>query len=180
MFAVRPFWSRNWTFVFIQVSIQSRSKIRSLNNIEIKHDFLCINICWGPREVLKPETERKNTLPANVSRAKTNFTVTVHFTYDDVSFYDGPVTRRNSRALIALLIHGFVLVKTWLWIASGTAFNAFLHCYMTEEKSVSWLVQFSWINLCVNLKTGSNLSYINISFSRLILLIYFHIRLLDS
>ena len=114
-------------------------------HVGIKHDFLCINICWGPREVLKRETERKNTLPANVSRAKTNFTVTVHFTYDDVSFYDGPVTRLNSRALIALLIHGFVLVKTWLWTASGTVFNAFLHCYMTEEKSVSWLVQFSWI-----------------------------------
>ena len=25
--------------------------------IEIKHDFLCINICWTPREVLKPEHE---------------------------------------------------------------------------------------------------------------------------
>ena len=27
-------------------------------NIGIKHDFLCINICWAPREVLKPEPER--------------------------------------------------------------------------------------------------------------------------
>ena len=24
-----------------------------------KHDFLCINICWVPREVLKPEPERR-------------------------------------------------------------------------------------------------------------------------
>ena len=32
---------------------------RSLpTNIGIKHGFLCINICWGPREMLKPEPER--------------------------------------------------------------------------------------------------------------------------
>ena len=28
-------------------------------NIGIKHDFLCINICWAPRKVLKPEPERQ-------------------------------------------------------------------------------------------------------------------------
>ena len=28
-------------------------------NIGIKHDFLCINICWALREVLKPEPERR-------------------------------------------------------------------------------------------------------------------------
>ena len=28
-------------------------------NVGIKHDFLCINICWAPREVLKPEHERQ-------------------------------------------------------------------------------------------------------------------------
>ena len=27
--------------------------------IGIKHDFLCINICWAPREVLKPEPGRR-------------------------------------------------------------------------------------------------------------------------
>ena len=27
--------------------------------IEIKHDFLCINVCWAPREMLKPEPERR-------------------------------------------------------------------------------------------------------------------------
>ena len=26
--------------------------------IGIKHDFLCINICWAPREMLKPEPDR--------------------------------------------------------------------------------------------------------------------------
>ena len=29
------------------------------DSIGIKHDFLCINICWIPREVLKPEPERQ-------------------------------------------------------------------------------------------------------------------------
>ena len=29
--------------------------IITLPNIGIKHDFLCINICWAPREVLKSE-----------------------------------------------------------------------------------------------------------------------------
>ena len=28
-------------------------------NIGIKHDFLCNNICWAPREVLKPKAERR-------------------------------------------------------------------------------------------------------------------------
>ena len=27
------------------------------NNIGIKHDFLCINGCWAPREMLTPESE---------------------------------------------------------------------------------------------------------------------------
>ena len=29
------------------------------NKIGIKHDFLCISICWAPREVLNPEPERR-------------------------------------------------------------------------------------------------------------------------
>ena len=40
----------------------------------IKHDFICINICWAPREVLKPEPERwgfqhlpRGTVDVNVS-----------------------------------------------------------------------------------------------------------------
>ena len=28
-------------------------------NIGIKHDFLCINFCLAPREVLQPEPERR-------------------------------------------------------------------------------------------------------------------------
>ena len=40
--------------------------------IGIKHDFLCINICWALREVLKPEPERRGLQhlprsPADVS-----------------------------------------------------------------------------------------------------------------
>ena len=29
------------------------------DNIGIKHNFLCINICWAMKEVLKPEPERR-------------------------------------------------------------------------------------------------------------------------
>ena len=32
-------------------------------NIGIKHGFLCINICWAPREMLKPEPERRGFQP---------------------------------------------------------------------------------------------------------------------
>ena len=28
-------------------------------NIGLKHDFICIYICWTPREVLNPEPERR-------------------------------------------------------------------------------------------------------------------------
>ena len=34
-----------------------------INNIGIKHGFLCINICWAPREMLKPEPERRGFRP---------------------------------------------------------------------------------------------------------------------
>ena len=146
--------------------------------IGIKHDFLCINICWAPREVLKPEASLKgkgfNTtwgaqqmlmyqksmfdhyyciktcffclktlekllqkvlftctyngaekhftckcFENTVSRTKTNVIATVQFTDDDISFYDVPgmLIRKNAKPYInstwiALLIHGFVLVKT--------------------------------------------------------------------
>ena len=53
------------------------------------------------------------------SRAKTNIIATVYFTDDDVSFYDGPgmlISKTGKPCInntwIALLIHGFVLVKT--------------------------------------------------------------------
>ena len=32
-------------------------------SIGIKHGFLCINICWAPREMLKPEPERRRLQP---------------------------------------------------------------------------------------------------------------------
>ena len=32
-------------------------------NIGIKHGFLCINICWAPREMLQPEPERRGFQP---------------------------------------------------------------------------------------------------------------------
>ena len=38
--------------------IHHRRAVDITYNIGIKHDFLCINICWALREVLKPEPER--------------------------------------------------------------------------------------------------------------------------
>ena len=166
-------------------------------NIGIKHDFLCINICWAPREVLKAKGSGFNTSRGTqqmlmyqnsmfdryycrktffslektlekllqkflftctyngaekhitcerfknvASRAKTNLIATVHFTDDHISFYDGPGMLIHKTAkpcinstCIALLIHGFVLVKIWLLIACDIAFYAiimfiiWLHCY---------------------------------------------------
>ena len=34
-------------------------KIFKSFNIGIKHGFLCVNICWAPREMLKPEPESR-------------------------------------------------------------------------------------------------------------------------
>ena len=53
------------------------------------------------------------------SRAKTNVIATVHFTDDDVSFYHRMLIRETAKLCInsmwiALLVHGFVLVKTCL------------------------------------------------------------------
>ena len=172
------------------------------NNIGIKHDFLCINIHWTPRAVLKPKPERrgsqhlprgpadvnvsekhvwslllyrnifslenfvenasksyfpvpimarKATLPANVLKSPlpgqiltscwrheiTFAAVHVHVTDDNVSFCDGPRMRIRktakpciNSAWIALLIHGFVQVKTWLLIACDTAFYAIKVIYL--------------------------------------------------
>ena len=64
---------------------------------------------------------RKRTLPAKASRTKTNVIATMHFTYHDVSFYDGPgmLIRKTAKPYInSTLIHGFVLdKKTWQLIA---------------------------------------------------------------
>ena len=58
---------------------------------------------------------------------------TVHATDADVTFYDGPGMNTVKAAKqvynstwIALLKHGFVLVKTWLLIACGTGFYAIM------------------------------------------------------
>ena len=58
---------------------------------------------------------------------------TVLFTDDNISFYDGPgmlickiAKPCINSILIALLIHGFVLVKTWLLKACDTAFYAII------------------------------------------------------
>ena len=58
-------------------------------------------------------------LTSPLSRAKTNIIATMHFTDDDDSFYDGPgmlICKPTKPCInstcIALLIHGFVLVKT--------------------------------------------------------------------
>ena len=67
------------------------------------------------------------------SWAKTNVIATEHFTDDDVSFYNGPrmLIRKTAKLCInsmwiVLLIHGFVLVKTWLLKACDTAFYAII------------------------------------------------------
>ena len=59
----------------------------------------------------------------------------VHATDADVTFYDGPgmhivkaAKQVYNSTWIALLKHGFVLVKTWLLIACGTGFYAIIKC----------------------------------------------------
>ena len=58
---------------------------------------------------------------------------TVHAIDSDITFYDGPGMHTVKAAKqvynstwIALLKHGFVLVKTWLLIACGTGFYAII------------------------------------------------------
>ena len=58
----------------------------------------------------------------------------MHVTDSDVTFCDGPgmLTVKAAKQVynstrIALLTHGFVLVKTWLLIACGTGFYAIIH-----------------------------------------------------
>ena len=84
--------------------------------IGIKNDFLCINISRG----------------------------TMHVTDDDVSFCDGPgmLIRKNAKPYInstwiALLIHGFVPVKTWLLIACDTAFYVPAFFWSVQRTQIS-------------------------------------------
>ena len=181
-------------------------------NIGIKHDYLCINVCWAPREVVLqhlrgaqqmlmyqesmfdiyfikhffarklrrncfkkfflpvPIMAWKSMLPANItplSRAKTNVITAVHFTDDDVSFYNGPgmVTSKTAKqsinsTWIALLIHGFVLVKTWLLIACNTAFYAIIivkHGIWQLSFKDTKMPEISW-NSIENMETVCNLS----------------------
>ena len=57
----------------LRINRQGQVKYLQLpSNIAIKHDFLCINICWAPREAFKPKPERRGFQhlprgPANVN-----------------------------------------------------------------------------------------------------------------
>ena len=92
-----------------------------------------------------PTMGRKSMLPVNVlkmllpgQRLTSSWDheitfVTVHVTNDDVSFCDGPgmINLKTAKPCInsmwiALLIHGFVQVKTWLLTACDTAFYAII------------------------------------------------------
>ena len=46
-------------------------------------------------------------------------------------------------------IWSHVTLSLWRW--ELTSFPLHIHCYMTEENPVSWLVQFTWTNLCLPL-----------------------------
>ena len=79
---------------------------------------------------------------------------TVHATDADVTFYDGPVMHTVKAAKqvynstwIALLKHGFVLVKTWLLIACGTGFYAIISISYLSDVSVTLESYVVW-NVC--------------------------------
>ena len=78
---------------------------------------------------------------------------TVHATDADVTSYDGPGMHTFKAAKqvynstrIALLKHGFVLVKTWLLIACGTGFYAIMgHKNLkSTNQLVSSVVLYTW------------------------------------
>ena len=90
--------------------------------IGIKHEIQCIYICWAPREVLKPSTFRLSRCKYNRKSYLIAITfATVHVTNVDDRFCDGPgllICNTSKPCInstwIALLIHGFVPVKTVL------------------------------------------------------------------
>ena len=94
------------------------------------------------------------------TRAKTNVITTVYFTDDDVSFYDGPrmLIRTNVKPqshASTLLIHGFLLVKTWLLITCPTAFYAIINVF--------------WQNFAAALiLTTSSLGLLNVHFRQFV------------
>ena len=105
------------------------------------------------------------------SRAKTNDFATVHFTDDYVSFYDGPgmLIRKTAKPCInstwiALLILGFVLVKTWLLKVCFLCIK-FRHIIRlsepllfgittTQRKKVTTLLETPQNNKCSNYYSG--------------------------
>ena len=51
---------------------ESEELMKCVFDIGIKHGFLCINICWAPRDMLKPEPERRGFQPLLRSPADFN------------------------------------------------------------------------------------------------------------
>ena len=79
-----------------------------------------------PANVLK--TPLPGQMMASIWRHEITF-ATAHVTDDDIRFCDGPgmlICKIANSTWIALLIHGFVPVKTWLLIACNTAFYAII------------------------------------------------------
>ena len=82
-------------------------------------------------------------IPTSCWRHGFTFAV-VHATDADVTSYDGPgmhivkaAKQVYNSTWIALLKHGFVLVKTWLLIACGTGFYAIIYVlYSNQEMSL--------------------------------------------
>ena len=103
--------------------------LKNFGEIASKSYFYLIYTCtYGAEKHIT--CERFENAP---SKAKVNVIATVHFADDDVSFYDGPgmlICKTTKPCInntwIVLLIHGFVLVKTWLSIAWDTAFYAIM------------------------------------------------------
>ena len=90
------------------------------------------------------------------------FLSTMHFIDDDVSFYDGPgiLVRKSAKPCInstwiALLIHGFVLVKTWLLKVCSTTFYAIIDGHFSNLSHVSCFILIKAVLRPPASKTGS-------------------------
>ena len=50
-------------YILAELAKYSSSDCMVFDNIGIKHVFLCINICWAARRMLKREPERRGSQP---------------------------------------------------------------------------------------------------------------------
>ena len=121
--------------------------ILTLCNIGIKHAFLCINICWAPREVLKPGPEtfcRSKTLEKMLLKVLFSCTHSGAEKHVTCERFENAAFRANTKLNVILTSQNYVCfcARYWWWAKIPRSASRFLKNFSDDH----------WIHHPMNVK----------------------------